>query len=98
MGAVTVDNKQLTTSTATNRDGIHKVNLNFESDAKLTSVVRRLEALELSKGVQSSTLEPSKPVVSPVCVIYDTQDHLVAQLPGFDPRQWRQKLFAFQSS
>ena len=47
---VSVDNKQLTTSTVTNKGGIHKVNPNFESDAKLTSVVRRLEALELSKG------------------------------------------------
>ena len=42
---VSVDNKQLTASTFTNRGGIHKVNPNFESDAKLTSVVRRLEAL-----------------------------------------------------
>jgi len=41
---VSVDNKQLTTSTATSRGGIHKVNPNFESDAKLTLVVRRLGA------------------------------------------------------
>ena len=60
----------------------HKVNPNFESDAKLTSVVRRLEALELSKGAQSSAPEPSKPVVSPVCVLCDSQDHLVEQCPG----------------
>ena len=43
---VSIDNKQLTTSTATNRGGIHKVNPNFESDVKLTSVVRRLDALD----------------------------------------------------
>ena len=37
---ISVDNNQLTTLTATNRGDIHKVNPNFESDAKLTSVVR----------------------------------------------------------
>ena len=36
---ISVNNKQLTTTTATNRGGMHKVNPNFESDAKLTSVV-----------------------------------------------------------
>ena len=36
---VSVDNKQLITSTATNKGGIYKFNPNFESDAKLTSVV-----------------------------------------------------------
>ena len=66
---ISVDNKQLTTSISTNRGGIHKVNPNFESDAKLTSVVRRLEALELSKRAQSLALGPSKPVVSPICVL-----------------------------
>ena len=37
---VSVDNKQLTTTTAINwGSGIHKVSPNFESDVKLTSVV-----------------------------------------------------------
>ena len=75
---VIVDNKKLTTTTAINWDsGIHKVSPNFESDAKLTSVVRRFEALELSKGAQSLAPEPSKPVVSPIYVFCDSQDHLV---------------------
>jgi len=54
---------------------MHKVNPNFESDTKLTSVVQRLEALELSKGEQSSAPKSFKPVVSPVCVLCDNQDH-----------------------
>ena len=58
---------------------MHRVNPNYESDAKLISVVRRLEALELSKRVQSSTPEPSKSVMSPVCVLCDSQNHLVEQ-------------------
>ena len=61
---------------------MHKINPNFESDVKMTSVVRRLEALEMSKGVQSSTLEPSKPVVSLICVLCDSQDYMVEQCPG----------------
>ena len=36
---VSVDDKQHTTTTATNRGGMHKVNPNFDSDAKLTSVI-----------------------------------------------------------
>ena len=41
-----VDVKQpTTTKTTTNRGGMHGVNPNFESDAKMTSVVRRFEAL-----------------------------------------------------
>jgi len=36
---VSVDDKQPTITTANNRGGMHKVNPNFESDAKLTSVV-----------------------------------------------------------
>ena len=55
---------------------MHRVNPNFENDAKMVSVVRRLEALEMSKGAQSLASEPSKPVVSPVCVQYDSNDHL----------------------
>jgi len=78
---ISVDDKQLTTITATNRDGMHRVNPNFENDAKLTSVIRRLEALEMRKGAQSSTLKPSKNVVSPVCVLCDSQDHLIEQCP-----------------
>ena len=39
---VSVDNKQLTTSTATNKGGIHKVNPNFESDAKLTLLAQKV--------------------------------------------------------
>jgi len=51
------------------------------SDVKLISVARRFEALELSKGAQSSAPKPSKLVVSPVCVLCDSQDHLVDQCP-----------------
>ena len=61
---------------------MHRVNPNFESDAKLTSVVQRLEALELSKRTQSSAPEPSKPMVSPICIFCDSQDYLVEQCPG----------------
>jgi len=62
---------------------MHKVNSNFESDAKLTFVVRRLEALEITKGVQSLTLKPSKPVVSSVCVLCDIQDIWLNNAPGY---------------
>jgi len=48
----------------------------------MTSVVRRLEALEISKGAQFLTPEPFKNVVSPVCVLCDSQDHLVEECPG----------------
>ena len=41
----------------------------------------KLEALELSKVAQSSASEPSKPVVSPICVLCDSHDHLVEQCP-----------------
>jgi len=65
-----VDVKQpTTTTTTTNKDGMHRVNPNFETDAKMTSVMRRLGALKMSKGAQSSAPELSKPVVSPVCVL-----------------------------
>jgi len=60
---------------------MHRVNPNFKTDAKMTLIMRRLEVLEMSKGVQSSALEPSKPVVSPISVLYDNQDHLVEQCP-----------------
>ena len=67
-----VDVKQTTTTTTTtNKSGMHRVNSNFEIDTKMTSIMRRPEALEMSKRVQSSVLEPSKPVVSPVCFLYD---------------------------
>jgi len=36
---VSVDGKQPTITTATNRGDMHKINPNFESDAKMTSVV-----------------------------------------------------------
>jgi len=42
---VSIDDKQPTTITTTNRGDMHGVNPNFESDAKMTSVVRRFEAL-----------------------------------------------------
>jgi len=60
---------------------VYRVNPNFESDAKLTSIVRRLKALELSKRTQSSAPELSKLVVSPVCVLCNSQAHLVEQCP-----------------
>jgi len=53
------------------KNGMYRVNLNSETDAKMTSIMRRLESLEMSKRAQSSVLEPSKPVVSPVCFLYD---------------------------
>jgi len=56
--------------------------VNFENDAKLTSVVQRLEALEMSKEAQSSTPEPSKNVVSLIYILCDSQDHLVEQCLG----------------
>jgi len=61
---------------------MHRVNPNFETDAKMISVMRKLEALEMSKGAQSSALKPSKPVVSLICVLCDNQDYLVKQCPG----------------
>jgi len=51
---------------------MHRVNPSFETYAKMTSVMRRLESLEMSKGAQSLAPEPSKPVVSPVCILYDS--------------------------
>jgi len=61
---------------------MHKVNSNLENEAKMASVVRRLEALKMSKGAQSSIFEPSKLVVSPICILYDSNDYLVEQCPG----------------
>jgi len=81
MGTCSVEDKHPTTITATNRGGMHKVNPNFESDAKIISVARRLEALEMTKGVQISTPKPSKPVVSLICVLSNSQDYLVEQCP-----------------
>jgi len=43
---------------------------------------QRLEALEMSKGAQSLALEPSKHVVSFVCILCDSRDHLIEQCPG----------------
>ena len=78
-----VDVKQPTTTTTnTNKGGMYRVNPNFKTDAKITAVMRRLEALEMSKGAQSLALESSKPVVSPVWVLCDSQDHLAEQCPG----------------
>ena len=74
---VSVNDKQPTTMTVTKKGGMYRVNPNFERDVKMTLVVQRLEALEMSKGVQSSTPKPPKPVVSPVCVLCDSQDYLV---------------------
>jgi len=61
---------------------MHRVNPNFENDAKMASVVQRLEALEISKGAQSSASKQSKPVVSLVYILCNSQDHLVEQFPG----------------
>jgi len=61
---------------------MHRINSNFENDARMAALVHRLEALEMSKGAQSSAPEPSKPVVSPVSVLCDSHDHLVEQCPG----------------
>ena len=79
---ISAGDMQPTTITTTNRGDMHIVNSNFENDTKLASVVRILEALEMSKGGQSSTPEPSKYVVSPVSVLYNSQDHLVEQCLG----------------
>jgi len=52
-----VDVKQRnTTTTTTNKDGMHRVNPNFETDAKMTSIMRRFETLQMSKVTQSSAL------------------------------------------
>jgi len=73
-----VDVKQTTTTTTTtNKSGMHRVNSNFETDTKMTSVMRRLEALKMNKRAQSLTPKPSKAVVFPVCVLCDSQDYLV---------------------
>jgi len=56
---------------------MHRVNPNFENDAKMASVMGRLEALRISKGAQSSGSEPSMPVVSHISILYDINDHLV---------------------
>ena len=61
---------------------MNRANPDFENDAKMASVMRRFEALEMSKGAQALGFEPSKPVVSPVCVLCDNQGHLVEQCPG----------------
>jgi len=44
--------------------------------------MKRLEDLEMIKGAQSSAPELFKLVVSPVCVLCDSQDHLIEQCPG----------------
>jgi len=73
-----VDVKQpTTTTTTTNKGGMHGVNSNFENDAKMASLVRRLEAVEMSKGAQFSALEPSKPMISAFFVLCDSHNHLV---------------------
>jgi len=61
---------------------MHRINSNFENDTRMAALVRRLEALETSKGAQPSAFEPSKPVMSPVCLLCDDHDHLVEQYPG----------------
>jgi len=62
---------------------MHRVNPNFENDAKMASVAQRLEALEMSKEAQSSAPESFKPVVSPIWVLCDSYNHLVEQYhPG----------------
>jgi len=48
---VSVNDKQSTTITSTNTGGMHNVNSKSESDAKMISLVWRLEALEMTKGV-----------------------------------------------
>jgi len=58
---------------------MQRVNPNFENDAKMASVVRRFEALEMSKVAQSLTPEPSMSMVSPIYVFCDSYDYLVEQ-------------------
>jgi len=58
-----VDVKQPTTTTTINKGGMHGINPNFETDVKMTSIMRKLEVLEMSKGAQSSAPELSKQVV-----------------------------------
>jgi len=83
MRTINIDAKQLnTTTTTTNKGGMHRVNSNFENDARMAALVRRFEVLEMSKGAQSSAPEPSKPVMSLVCVLCDSLDHLVEQCLG----------------
>ena len=80
---ITIDVEQpTTTTTTTNKGDMHRVNSSFDNEAKMTSVIRRLKALEKSKGAQFLASEPFKPVVSPVCVLCDSHDHSVEQCPG----------------
>jgi len=63
---VRINAKQPTTTTTTTNKGVmHKVNSKFENDVRMTALVRRLEALEMSKGAQSSVLEPFKLLMTP---------------------------------
>jgi len=59
-----VDVKQPTTTTI-NKGGMQRVNPNFETNAKMTSVMRRLGSFGNEQGSIILALEPSKPVVSP---------------------------------
>ena len=48
---VRIDAKQpTTTTTTTNKGDMHRINSNFENDARMAALVRKLEALEMNKG------------------------------------------------
>ncbi|OVA01234.1 hypothetical protein BVC80_8049g6 [Macleaya cordata] len=75
-----------------NRGGIHRVDTSVEVDAKLSTVIRRLEALEMTLNRKQETIERqlpnqvmscrNEPNIYP-CTIYGDPNHTCSSCPFF---------------
>ncbi|XP_026396366.1 uncharacterized protein LOC113290999 [Papaver somniferum] len=74
---------------STIRGNVHKIESDFEGNAKIASLVRRVEALELEKSVKSAATTSCNQVEVSICVACNSSDHLVDNCP---------QLHAFQES
>ncbi|XP_026378448.1 uncharacterized protein LOC113272869 [Papaver somniferum] len=74
---------------STIRGNVHKIESDFEGNAKIASLVRRVEALELEKSVKYAATTSCNQVEVSICVACNSFDHLVDNCP---------QLHAFQES
>ncbi|XP_026378301.1 uncharacterized protein LOC113272716 [Papaver somniferum] len=68
---------------STIRGNVHKIESDFEGNAKIASLVRRVEALELEKSMKSAATTSWNQVEVYNCVECNSSDYLVDNFPQF---------------
>ncbi|XP_026410843.1 uncharacterized protein LOC113306070 [Papaver somniferum] len=66
---------------STIRGNVRKIEYDFEGNAKITSLVRRVEALELEKNMKSAATTSCNQVEVSICAACNSSDHLVDNFP-----------------